>query len=80
MSLHKDQQLKVHVCSWLDRVVVCLVDVAPQRSAAQGTRVFLAGSCRISVRLADVASERRGNTAKIILLCSYYFFRFSVSI
>ena len=46
MSLHKDQQHKVHVCSWLDRGVVCLVDVAPQRSAAQGTRVFLAGSWR----------------------------------
>ena len=54
MSLHKDQQLKVHVCSWMDRGVVCLANVAPQR---------------------------RGSTAKIILLCSdYFFFCFSVSV
>ena len=57
MWLHKDQQLKVRVCSWLDRVVVCLVDVAPQRSAAQGTRVC-SWLDRVVVCLVDVAPQR----------------------
>ena len=56
MWLHKDQQLKVHVCSWLDRVVVCLVDVAPQR---QQLKVHVCSWLdRVVVCLVDVAPQR----------------------